>query len=230
MPHPDGGTCPPVGIYALKHGARIGKNLRRAVQDKQPEPFRYPGLGQGVSIGRRTAVGELKGIPIRGLFCWIVWRSMLFYFFPTWDRRLRLLADWSIWPLVGRDIVQLGRGEPRRVRDPAPRLPAGPGDRRAGASRAPRARDRRGRGRARHGRERSSRTSARAITSAASRSSSRGRTPPGRGRSSAPSRCGPTRRTSSRTCCSRPTASSRGPGPSRPSGPKTCPRRRCVRR
>ena len=27
VPHPDGGTCPPVGIYALKHGARIGKNL-----------------------------------------------------------------------------------------------------------------------------------------------------------------------------------------------------------
>ena len=111
VPHPDGGTCPPVGIYALKHGARLGKNLRRAVEGKQPEPFRYPGLGQGVSIGRRTAVGELKGIPIRGLFCWVVWRSMLFYFFPTWDRRLRLLADWSIWPLVGRDIVQLGRGD-----------------------------------------------------------------------------------------------------------------------
>ena len=111
VPHPDGGTCPPVGIYALKHGARIGKNLGRVVQGKEPEPFRYPGLGQGVSIGRRTAVGELKGIPIRGLFCWIVWRSMLFYYFPTWDRRLRLLADWSIWPLVGRDIVQLSRGD-----------------------------------------------------------------------------------------------------------------------
>lgn len=111
VPHPDGGTCPPVGIYALKHGARIGKNIVRAARGKEPERFRYPGIGQGVSIGRRTAVGELKGIPIRGLFCWIVWRSMLFYFFPTWDRRLRLLADWSIWPLVGRDIVQLGRGD-----------------------------------------------------------------------------------------------------------------------
>jgi NADH dehydrogenase len=111
VPHPDGGTCPPVGIYALKHGARIGRNLGRVVAGKEPQPFRYPGLGQGVSIGGRTAVGELKGIPIRGLFCWLVWRSMLFYFFPTWDRRLRLLADWSIWPLVGRDIVQVGRSE-----------------------------------------------------------------------------------------------------------------------
>lgn len=111
VPHPGGGTCPPVGIYALKHGARIGQNIRRVVRGESPQPFRYPGLGQGVSIGGRTAVGELKGIPIRGLFAWLVWRSMLFYYFPTWDRRLRLLADWSIWPLVGRDIVQLGRGD-----------------------------------------------------------------------------------------------------------------------
>jgi NADH dehydrogenase len=109
VPHPDGGTCPPVGIYALKHGVRIGKNLRRVVAGKEPLPFKYPGLGQGVSIGQRTAVGEVKGVPIRGLACWIVWRSMLFYFFPTWDRRLRLLADWAIWPIVGRDIVWMWR-------------------------------------------------------------------------------------------------------------------------
>jgi NADH dehydrogenase len=111
VPHPDGGTCPPVGIYALKHGARLGKNIRRVIQGKEPEPFRYPGLGQGVSIGGRTAVGELKGVPIRGFLAWVVWRAMHYYYFPSWDRRLRLLADWSISPLAGRDIVQLSRGD-----------------------------------------------------------------------------------------------------------------------
>jgi NADH dehydrogenase len=109
VPHPDGGTCPPVGIYALKHGVLIGKNIVRTVRANELKPFKYPGLGQGVSIGGRTAVGEVKGVPIRGLLCWVVWRSMLFYFFPTWDRRLRLLADWTIWPLVGRDIVWMWR-------------------------------------------------------------------------------------------------------------------------
>jgi NADH:ubiquinone reductase (H+-translocating) len=111
VPHPDGGTCPPVGIYALKHGKQIGKNIARTVAGRETKPFKYPGLGQGVSIGGRTAVGEVKGIPIRGLFCWLVWRSMLFYFFPTWDRRLRLLADWTIWPIVGRDIVWMWRDQ-----------------------------------------------------------------------------------------------------------------------
>lgn len=111
VPHPDGGTCPPVGIYALKHGKQIGKNIGRTLAGKETKPFKYPGLGQGVSIGGRTAVGEVKGIPIRGLPCWLVWRSMLFYFFPTWDRRLHLLADWTIWPLVGRDIVWMWRDQ-----------------------------------------------------------------------------------------------------------------------
>ena len=36
-----------------------------------------------------------------------MWRFLLFYYTPTWDRRLRLLADWLIWPLVGRDVVEM---------------------------------------------------------------------------------------------------------------------------
>jgi NADH dehydrogenase len=114
--HPYGGTCPPVGIYALKHGDQIARNIDRALNGRPVEPFRYAGLGQGVSIGRRTAVGEVKGVPLRGLPAWLVWRSLLFYYFPTWDRRLRLLADWTLWPVVGRDIVAMGRDD-RDLRD-----------------------------------------------------------------------------------------------------------------
>ncbi len=111
VPHPKGGTCPPVGVYALKHGTAIGRNIVRSHVGKKLDPFRFPGLGQGVSIGGRTAVGELKGVPLRGLVAWLVWRGTLFYYFPSWDRRLRLLSDWLIWPIVGRDIVQMLRPE-----------------------------------------------------------------------------------------------------------------------
>lgn len=105
--HPKGGWCPPVGIYALKEGSTAGENIVRAVDGEPLQPFRYPGLGQGVSLGHRTAVGELKGIELRGLVAWLAWRAMLIYYIPTWDRRLRLFADWLIWPLVGRDVVEM---------------------------------------------------------------------------------------------------------------------------
>jgi NADH:quinone reductase (non-electrogenic) len=107
VPHPHGGTCPPVGLYALKHGARIAANIEHSVARRPLDPFTYSAFAAGVSIGRRTAVGEVLGIPLRGKLAWVLWRSILVYFLPTWDRRLRLLADWLIWPVVGRDVVEL---------------------------------------------------------------------------------------------------------------------------
>lgn len=107
MPNPKGGIYPPVGIFALHSGGHAGKNVLRALRGEPLKPFTYGGLGQGVSIGRRTAVGELRGVKFRGRLAWLLWRALLFYYMPTWDRRLHLLADWLIWPLVGRDIVEM---------------------------------------------------------------------------------------------------------------------------
>ena len=112
FPMPRGGDSPSVALYAYKHGTHIGKNLRRTlVEQKRPKPFRFPGLGQGASIGRRTAVAELYGVEITGLLAWVIWRVLLTYYFPSWDRRLHLMADWVIWPLVGRDVVAMRVGE-----------------------------------------------------------------------------------------------------------------------
>jgi NADH:ubiquinone reductase (H+-translocating) len=108
VPHPYGGTCPSVGIFALKHGERAADNILRMIRGRPTRPFSYVGLGQGVSIGRRTAVAEVKGVRVRGLLAWLIWRTLLVYYFPTWDRRMRLIADWLIWPIVGRDIVEMG--------------------------------------------------------------------------------------------------------------------------
>lgn len=107
-----GRTCPPVALYAMKQGYRIGKNIDRVVQGRGAKPFRFPGLGQGASVGKRSAVVELKGIELTGLPAWLIWRFLLTYYFPSWDRRLRLATDWLIWPLVGRDIVELRTAPP----------------------------------------------------------------------------------------------------------------------
>jgi NADH dehydrogenase len=112
LPFKKGQTCPPVAMYAMKEGYRIGKNIDRAVQGRGPKRFRFPGIGQGASVGRRSAVAELKGIELTGLPAWLIWRLLLTYYFPSWDRRLRLMTDWLIWPLVGRDVVELRTSPP----------------------------------------------------------------------------------------------------------------------
>src|SRR3954462_1271815 len=107
LPFKKGRTCPPVAIYAMYEGKRIGKNIVLGVDGRKPKKFRFPGIGQGASVGRRSAVAELKGIEMTGLPAWLVWRLLLTYYFPSWDRRLRLMTDWVIWALVGRDVVEL---------------------------------------------------------------------------------------------------------------------------
>jgi NADH:ubiquinone reductase (H+-translocating) len=108
VPHPKGGTCSPQALYGLAHGRTIGDNIVRSVRGRPLKAFRKDVRMQGVSIGRRTAVGEMYGIGFRGKLAWAAWRTIIFQVAPTWDRRLRLFADWSIWPIVGRDITQLG--------------------------------------------------------------------------------------------------------------------------
>ena len=112
FPTAQGHASPSVALYAYKHGEHIGRNLRRVLLDHEaPRPFTWPGLAQGASVGRRWAVGEVKGIQVTGLPAWLTWRLLLTYYFPSWDRRLRLFADWLIWPIVGRDIVAPRVGE-----------------------------------------------------------------------------------------------------------------------
>jgi NADH dehydrogenase len=109
VPNPSnkGLPCPPVALYAYKHGTQIGRNIGAVLDGRAPRRFHFRGLGQGASVGNRYAVGEVKGLEIWGLPAWLVWRALLFYYFPKGDRRLRLFADWLIWPFVGRDIIEL---------------------------------------------------------------------------------------------------------------------------
>ena len=111
VPHPAGGTCPPVALYAEQEGLRVGRNVARAARGQAPKRFRRVPHMQGISIGGRTAVGEMRGIPLRGTMPWAVWRMAIMRVIPSWDRRIRVAVDWLLWPLVGRDIVQVGPSE-----------------------------------------------------------------------------------------------------------------------
>jgi NADH:ubiquinone reductase (H+-translocating) len=110
VPHPHGGTCPPVALWARAQGRHVGGNIARAAAGEELRPFRRVVRAQGVSLGRRTGVGEAFGIGFRGKLAWIGFWTVLLTVIPSWDRRVHMLAEWAISPIVGRDIVQMGLG------------------------------------------------------------------------------------------------------------------------
>jgi NADH dehydrogenase FAD-containing subunit/acyl-CoA reductase-like NAD-dependent aldehyde dehydrogenase len=116
VPDPRGGTTPPLAIYAMATGWRIGRNVLRAVRQQAPQPYRFTELGDACSLGGRRAVAHVRGVPVTGVVAWVLWRAFLLYFVPSGGRRLRLLFDWLTTPVIGRDVAQLQHDEPRAVR------------------------------------------------------------------------------------------------------------------
>jgi NADH dehydrogenase len=116
VPHPKGGTCPMVAIFAMMAGKHIAANILRVVAGKSPKKFTFTGLGDACSLGRRKAVTHVKGIRVYGLLAWVIWRAFFIYFVPTWDRKIRIMFDWFITPFVGRDIVNMRMAEPYGMR------------------------------------------------------------------------------------------------------------------
>ena len=108
--HPRGGTCPPTALWARKEGLHLGRNVAAAATGGEPKPFRGQVRMQGISLGRRTGVGEIMGVELRGKSAWLGFRIVATMVIPSWDRKLRALADWAIWPFVGRDIALMKQG------------------------------------------------------------------------------------------------------------------------
>jgi len=106
VPHPDGGTCPPLAHYAQKAGTNIGTNILREATAKPLNSYSFNGLGEACTLGHRSAIAHMKGIPACGYLAWIVWRFIvLTMFVPSWTRRVRLMFDWWLTLILGRDIV-----------------------------------------------------------------------------------------------------------------------------
>lgn len=106
VPHPSGGVCPPVAVYALEHGKTIGQNILNTISGQPSAPFRFVSFGQGVAIGRRHAVAEVKGFEMKGRLAWVIGRLLLLMYVPSPERRLRLLFDWLMSWLWGRNAVE----------------------------------------------------------------------------------------------------------------------------
>lgn len=116
LPHPDGGVCPQTAIYAMMGGRHAANNLLRQRKGKELKSFWFTGLGEAASLGHRRAIYYLRGLRVTGLLAWVLWRLTFLLFMPSWSLRLRVVADWFVTALTGRNIINIQVREPYGVR------------------------------------------------------------------------------------------------------------------
>ena len=101
---------PPTAQHAIRQGRLVAKNVAATIGGGRRRPFRYKTKGVVVDLGRRKAVADTVGIKWRGTPAWLIARTYHLAMMPGgFGRRARLLVDWNIELLFGRDFSELGQ-------------------------------------------------------------------------------------------------------------------------
>jgi NADH:quinone reductase (non-electrogenic) len=91
----DGALLPGVAQVAMQQGAQAGRNVRRAIEGKPLEPFRYKDYGIMATIGRGSAVGDVFGLRISGFFAWIFWIFLHIFWLIGFRNRIVVMTEWA---------------------------------------------------------------------------------------------------------------------------------------
>ena len=105
-----GHPSPPTAQHAIRQAKVVADNVVGALAGgRKRRPFRYRTLGVFVDMGRHEAVASTVGIKWRGFPAWFLARSYHLALMPGLKRKLRLVTDWTVGLLFGRDASELGQ-------------------------------------------------------------------------------------------------------------------------
>ena len=111
----EGAMCGPTAQHAVRQAKCLGDNIVRSLRGKDLRDYRHAYAGSVASLGLHRGVAEVYGIKLRGLPAWWMHRTYHVARLPTTNRKLRVLADWTLALFFRREIVSLGSfADPRK--------------------------------------------------------------------------------------------------------------------
>jgi NADH dehydrogenase len=109
IPDPEGNPYPPLAQHALREAKVLAHNIESAVRrpGEPLKPFVYKTLGMLASLGRYKGVGRVFKVKIYGFVAWWVWRTYYLMQMPRWNRRFRIVVDWTVALFFRNDVAKL---------------------------------------------------------------------------------------------------------------------------
>jgi NADH dehydrogenase len=97
----------PNAQHAVRQGKRLAANMTADIRGRPTRPYRHRTLGVVATLGFGRGVFQSGPIVLRGFSAWLLHRGYHVLAVPTWERKVRVLADWLPAATYGRDIVSL---------------------------------------------------------------------------------------------------------------------------
>ncbi len=110
----DGAMCAPSAQHAVRQARLVADNIIATQRGATPMTYRHASAGAVASLGLYQGVAEIRGVRLRGFPAWLIHRTYHLLKLPSFNRRLRVLADWTLAQFFPREIVSLGALEHTR--------------------------------------------------------------------------------------------------------------------
>ena len=104
-----GEAYPPTAQHAIREGTVVAQNIISLIEGKpgNKKVFDYKTKGMMASIGKRNGVGAILGIELQGFIAWWIWRMYYLANLPTLQKKIRVMADWTLDIFFKRDVTML---------------------------------------------------------------------------------------------------------------------------
>jgi NADH dehydrogenase len=110
-----GSFTSPSAQHAVRQTKTLAANIVAAHRRRQLTDYRHKYVGSVASLGLYRGVAEVYGIKLRGWPAWFMHRTYHVSRMPTVNRKVRVLADWTLAIFFPREVVALGQlQQPRR--------------------------------------------------------------------------------------------------------------------
>jgi NADH:ubiquinone reductase (H+-translocating) len=107
IPGPDGRPYPALAQHAIREARHLAKNISAVIDGRAPSAFMFRSLGTMASLGHTRAVASVFGMRLTGFPAWWLRRTYYLFQMPRWDRRLRIVLDWTVALFFRPDITRV---------------------------------------------------------------------------------------------------------------------------
>jgi NADH dehydrogenase len=105
----------PNAQHAVRQAKTLGDNLARSLRGQPLQQYSHAYVGSVASLGLHKGVAHVYGRKLKGWPAWFMHRTYHLSRVPTFNRKARVLAEWTLAGLFKREIVSLGSLEHPRA-------------------------------------------------------------------------------------------------------------------
>ncbi len=102
-------TCAPSAQHAVRQADQLGKNLLASLRGKRTKEYHHKYAGSVAGLGLYKGVADVYGFKAKGFVAWFMHRTYHVSRMPTFNRKLRIIVDWTLAFLFRREAVSMGQ-------------------------------------------------------------------------------------------------------------------------